>query len=448
MSSASILSDLWQLLTLQDYNARVVLLGTGLLGASSGLVGAFLMLRKRALVSDAVAHATLPGVVVMFMLRHAFGSDPRSLPWLLLGGALAGWVGMLAVSAITRLTRLKDDAALGIVLSVLFGLGMALLQVATQLPGGQATGLSHLIFAKTASMLLSDALLIAGGAIVVLLLCLGLRKELTLLSFDADFAAVQGWPTLRLDALLMLCIVTTTVIGLQAVGLILVVALLVIPPVAARYWSDRMGLFLLISVVLGGAGGVLGSALSALFSSAPTGPVIVLTCAGLFVFSLLFGRARGVLWKLLRGYQLRRDVARQHVLRALYELAEEQGGKEPLSARRLKLEDLLLRRSWSREHVAATIRGLVKDDLVVADGTQVRLTLRGEKEAAVATRNHRLWEHFLITHAEVAPSRVDRGADRIEHVLDRDLVEELERQFPGELPGRTVPSNPHGGGVA
>jgi manganese/zinc/iron transport system permease protein len=298
--------DLLRLITLQDSTTRTVLLGTGTLGLVSGVVGAFAMLRRRGLVADAVAHAALPGICVAFLIvgSRQFGS-------LLLGalvfGALAAW----AITLIRGATRVKEDAAIGIVIGAFFGLGIAMSGVIQRSPGGNKAGLDGFIFGKAASMVRDDALLIAGVCAGVLLIVVLLYKELKLLCFDEDFGASQGWPTLRLDLLLMLLVCVCTVAGLPAVGVVLMVALMIIPPAAARLWTNRLGPMVLLSGLIGGASGLAGTAMSAVLPAPgtrgwPTGPLIVLCAACVFVVSLLLGKARGV----IPGWLGRRRIER------------------------------------------------------------------------------------------------------------------------------------------
>jgi manganese/zinc/iron transport system permease protein len=217
--------DLIRVFTFQDYNTRVVVAGTTLLGLAAGLIGTFLVLRKRALLSDTLSHATLPGIALAFIVTTLLNGDGKQLPALIVGAAIFAVFGTASVLVIQRFSRLKDDAALGIVLSVYFGLGIALMGMATRMDAGNAAGLSSFIYGKTASMLFSDALLIAITALVAAIACLAFFKEFSLICFDADYGRTQGWPVTRLDLLMMTLVVLVTVIGLQAVGLILVVAL-------------------------------------------------------------------------------------------------------------------------------------------------------------------------------------------------------------------------------
>ena len=432
---------LLRVLALQDYNTRVVVAAAALLGLAAGLVGSLMLLRKRALLGDAISHATLPGIALAFIVMGAAGGTGKWLPGLLLGGALSGLLGMGFVLLVRAQTRLKEDAALGLVLSVFFGGGVALLGVIQKMEQGHAAGLESFIYGKTASMLGADAWLMAGVALLASALCGLLFKEFALLCFDTAFARSLGWRTAWLDALLMGLVVVVTVAGLQAVGLILVLALLVIPPAAARFWTQRMGPLPVIAGVLGAVSGYVGASLSALLPRWPAGAVIVLVAFLFFLVSLMFGRERG-LWRTLRERQsLTRRVARQHLLRALFELQEGARPDGPPPA--ATWTALLARRSWTPRALRRAVSRAVREQEVYVDAQGgLCLTPEGWAEARRLVRNHRLWELYLITHADIAPSHVDRDADQIEHVLGRGLVAQLE-QLLERAPVPGLPPSPH-----
>lgn len=442
--------ELIRVLTFQDYNTRVVIIGTTLLGLAAGLIGTFLLLRKRALLSDAVSHATLPGIALAYILMTVMLGDGKILLGLIAGAAIFSFLGTASVLFIQNHTRLKDDAALGIVLSVYFGLGIALMGMATRMESGSAAGLSSFIYGKTASMLFFDALLIALIALVSTIFCISFFKEFALICFDAEYGATQGWPVNRLDFLMMAIVVVVTVIGLQAVGLILVVALLIIPAAAARFWTFSLRHMLWLSGVFGALSGMLGSGISALMANLPAGAVIVITASAIFVFSMIFGSARGLLRLIFERLKLRRRIMQENLLRDLYEWFESTTDAKGDKALAVNLEwfgprlaDLLTQRSWSPSQLNRTIQRLIKTDHLVVDGdNRLHLTSTGIQNAKEVVRKHRLWEAYLISHADVATGMVDLSADRIEHVLDQDIISKLEQLFPDVSP-KELPQSPH-----
>ncbi len=439
----------WRTISLADYNTRVVFAGVTVLGAASGLVGTFLLLRKRSLLSDTVSHCTLPGIAIAFLIAEATGISGRSLPLLLLGAATTGVLGMGAVAAIRSKSRIKDDAALAIVLSVFFGLGIALMVIIQQLPSGNAAGLSHFIYGKAASMTASDAQLILCASLIVALVCATLFKEFKLLCFDASFARTQGWPTVALDLALMGLVVAVTVIGLQAVGLLLVVALLIIPAAAARFWSHRLGVTVLLATLVGAASGLVGVAASALFPKLPAGAVIVLAAVVCFVVSFVFGAERGLFKRWLEQHRVGQRVARQHLLRAIYEWCETRphpAAYDPASLldRAVPLVELCRANDWSEGRLQRLLRLGFAERLVIWNNSHnaIHLTAQGKLEARRGTRNHRLWETYLLQYADVAPQHIHHNADQIEHVIEPNIVNELEELLAGREGGALVPADP------
>ncbi|MFN3652905.1 MAG: metal ABC transporter permease [Armatimonadota bacterium] len=403
---------------LSSPNLRWVLAGCMLLGVSSGVLGSFALLRRRSLISDALAHAALPGVCVAFLL-----TGQRSLALFLLGALAAGLIGAFCIQAITRYSRIKEDTALGLVLSVFFGFGIVLLTRIQQSGQSSQAGLDKFIFGQAASMVGVDVRIMAACAAVVCLLSLLFFKELKLLCFDPGFARGLGYSTLVLDGILLFLIVLAVVIGLQAVGAVLMAALLITPAAAARLWTDRLGVMVALSGVIGAVSGALGTIGSTFQSGMPTGPVIVLAATAAFVFSLIFAPRRGLLSRLLRLVSLRGRVAREHALRTAYELTEAAGDWE----RRFTAAEFAGHRGTSPVAAARALRRLEREGSLVRFGDGYAFSKQGREAAYSVVRNHRLWEMFLMHEGQLGADHVDRDADLIEHLLPRDTVEELER---------------------
>lgn len=435
---------------LRDYNTRVVLLGTMLLGISGGLVGVFLLLRRRSLAADVVSHATLPGIAVAFLALEALqpGSG-KSTPALLVGAFVSGILGLFCTTAIQRYTRIKEDAAMALVLSVFFGMGVALFTVVQSVPSGNSAGLGHFIYGKAASLVAADVKLIAWSSLAVTILFFCLFKELTLLSFDEQFAASQGWPVFLLDLLLLAMVTSITVIGLQSVGMLLVVALMVIPATAARCWTHDLKRMTVISAAIGGSSAVIGVLASALLSRLAAGAVIVLAGTGMFIVSILFGSRSGVISQLIARFRRDRVIGNDHLLRALFEIIEPRCSPgrdtvEQLPAHFVTVADLCDKRPWSLTRARTLIRRAEALGLVVDyGGSGVKFTERGAIAAARVVRNHRLWEMYLIEYVDRPPSRVDRDADSIEHFLGPELVARLERMLLERYAPAAMPPSPH-----
>lgn len=286
-----------------DYTLRTVALGAALLGLVSGMLGCFAVLRRQSLLGDAMSHAALPGIALAFLLTGSKASLS-----LLIGAAIAAWLGTFVMLSIVRTTRIKEDAALGLVLSVFFGFGLMLLTFIQRQPDATQAGLDKFLFGQAATLLEQDLVTMAvfgGIALVVLALC---WKEFKILSFDPDYAAFIGFRVPLLDLLLTTLLVIAIVIGLQTVGVVLMSALLVAPAAAARQWTDRLWLMVLLAGGFGALSGVVGALISASSARLPTGPMIVVCASLLVIVSLLGAPHRGLVWNWVRAQRNRKRL--------------------------------------------------------------------------------------------------------------------------------------------
>lgn len=387
------------------YNAALVGIGAALLGFAAGSSGTFLFLRKRALVSDAVAHATLPGVCLAFLAMVALGGSGRSLPGLLIGSAMTAGLGLLAIEWMVRRTRLTEDAAIGAVLSVFFGFGVVLLTVIQTVGTGRQAGLENFLLGSTAGMLFEDAVIVAAGGLITVLATIALRRPMTLVAFDPEYAASSGYDIRRIDLAMMGLVMAVTVIGLKIVGLVLIVAMLIIPPVAARFWSDASGRVVWIAGIIGSVSGYVGAALSASQPDVPTGPIIVLVAGAIFALSLFLAPGRGVAAAMLRRRRFQRLVHRRQGLLAL---ARSEQILEPY-----------------------TIRVLSAEGLVRADGVATDF---GKAQAAKVARDEARWDVARHVHQDAGLTGLYDGLTPIEDVFTEDEISEFDRLLGGPAP--------------
>jgi manganese/zinc/iron transport system permease protein len=294
----SLLHDL-----VHDYTLRNVALGSAVLGVVSGVLGCFAVLRRQGLMGDALSHAALPGVCLAFMLTGS--KAPLTL---MLGAAAAGWIAMVVILQITRRTRIDPGSALGIVLTVFFGLGVVLLTVIQKGNDANQAGLDKFLFGQAAALVAEQVTVMAVLGSIALGVVALLFKEFKLLAFDPEFAGTLGLRTHALGTLLTGLLVVAIVIGLNTVGVILMSAMLVAPASAARQWTNSLSRMVLYAALIGAGAGLAGSVLSVTQEGVPTGPAIVLCLAGLFVLSLLFGSARGLAWAWFRRSRTRHEV--------------------------------------------------------------------------------------------------------------------------------------------
>lgn len=357
-----------------DYTLRTVSLGSAALGLVSGALGAFAVLRRQSLLGDVVSHAALPGIVLAFMLTGA-----KAPLVLVTGAALAGWGAALLVMLVVGTTRIKTDTAMGLVLSSFFGLGLLLLSVVQRTAGAGQAGLDRFLFGQAAALVGDDLVTMAVLGIVVLVVLTLLWKEFKLLSFDLAFAGTLGLPVRALDVVLTSLLVLAIVTGLQAVGVVLMSAMIVAPAAAARQWTDRLGRLVLLSGAFGALAGLAGATISSLVPRLPTGPTIILAITAITLVSLLAAPRHGWLAGVLRAASQRRQAQADGVLADLYRLA----AQHPDPTRAPHAVDVL-RTMSDRAGVRTALRQLAAAGLAEADPDgRWRLTAAGAERGRV-----------------------------------------------------------------
>jgi len=426
-------SDLILFFSLADANVRAVVLGSLLLGATAGAIGCFAFLRKRALIGDTLAHAALPGVVIGFII--AGGKIPLAL---LLGAMLTAWLAALAVNVITARSKLAADTAMAVVLSVFFAAGVVLLSLVQQSGDAAQSGLSHFLFGRAASLMTTDVRNFAVLAIVSLVVLIALFKEFKLIAFDDVQALALGLPARALDLLLTTLLVVAVVVGLQAVGVVLMAAMLITPAAAARLWTNRLSVMVWLSAIFGGVSGVTGAYISTLAPQMPTGPWMVIAVTFLFAISLLFAPRQGVLSRTMSFFALRARTLEEHILKAFFHVGEERRDwRSPVT-----LAQLGQARFFRGNTLSRGLKKLRRRGLVLAADTGLRLSEAGLARAGRIVRVHRLWEMYLSQYMDLPADHVHRDADQIEHVLTPELEAKLEALLDRPLVdphGETIP---------
>lgn len=305
---------------LTDYTIQTVAMGAALLGISSGVLGCFAVLRKQSLLGDTLSHAALPGVCLGFLIAGA-----RDLGSILAGALFTGALAALAVLLLTRMSRLKTDAALGIALGVSFAIGVVLLTHIQGTGNAAQGGLDSFLFGQAAAILRSDLWVMGGIALAALALVATFWKEFKLVSFDPGFAASVGMPVVLIEVTMTTMVALAVVIGLQMVGVVLMTAMIIAPAVAARQWTRRLETMVVLSAVFGTVAGVVGAILSAMARGLSTGPLIVLAISAIVLISLLFAPERGLLREALQRARDRRSLRSRQVLTTLHAMATEHG---------------------------------------------------------------------------------------------------------------------------
>lgn len=408
--------------TFSDPNVRLVAFGSMLLGASAAVVGCFTFLRKRALVGDAIAHAILPGVCLGFIV-----SGTKN-PWILLAGAVvSGWLALLVMDFMTNRSKLKTDTAIGAVLSVFFGLGILLLTAIQHSGAANQAGLDSFLFGKAASMNRQDIVTFSSVAFLLLILVLAFFKEFKLVSFDPAFAQTIGLPVRTLEFMLSTITVLSVATGIQAVGVVLMAALLITPAAAARFWTERIQTMIVLAAVFGMVSGFFGSFISYVAPSMPTGPWIVMLLSAIAVASVLFAPRRGILARNRLQRENSQKMLIENLLKTFYSLGErrDQFGED------ISLTALRQKRAFQSGALQRGLRTLRRHRWVEAAGKDAyRLTPEGLEESKRVVRLHRLWELYLSERMNMAADHVHNTAEAIEHILtpevEKALLEELD----------------------
>lgn len=404
------------------------LLAAVLAALSCGLLGNFLVLRRLSLMGDAMSHSVLPGLVIAFMITGV-----RTAPVMFIGAVLAGVATVVLVELIKRLGRVEPGAAMGVVFSVMFALGVLLIERAARNTDLDASCVLHgqleslawttdapatwlgvfdvATFASTPPQVWT--LVITVGLTIALVVLL--FKELRLAAFDPAMASAQGFNASLLHYVLMVFVAGATVASFEAVGSILVIAMLIVPAATARLLTDRLLPQILVSVAVAAGAAVVGYVGSIgvplLIGKREVNAAGSMTLAlgGFLVLAAVLGPRYGVLATAIRRGRLSRSVALEDLLGGLYR--QEEHGAPPRT-----IDDRVVRR--------ARARGLVQSN-------ELALTDAGRAEAAALVRRHRLWESYLVDRAGLAADHVHLTAEQLEHL-------------PSAMPPDAKGSDPHG----
>lgn len=435
LTDTSITEQALRFFSFSDPSLRLALIGCILLGLNCGLLGGFIVVRRLSLVGDTLSHAVLPGIALGFLWNST--KDPLAI---LIGATLVGGLSMLIVSGITRTTRLKEDAAMGLVLSSFFAIGICLFKMIEKMPTGQKSGLDRFFYGQAAAMSEADITLMAITVAITITFVVFTYRGLLTLSFHRAFGQSLGVPVAALHHAMMLLTAFAVVTAMQAVGVVLVSAMLIIPAATACLLTDRMHRVLIYSALIGITTAVFGAFFSFLGSNMPTGPFMVLAGSFLFVLAFLFSPRHGWLTRLWRQKSQQGRVSRENALKAMYHLAE----RRDFCEEGITLLDLADARREPLEQIRSQGDELVHQKLATLtdDGSMLHFTPEGWRKASAIVRNHRLWELYLTNVMQYGADHVHEDAEKIEHILGEDTVRQLERRlaFPQTDPhGKPIP---------
>ena len=403
-----------------DRGLQLSLMAALLFGAVCGLTGSFIVVRRMALFGDAISHAVLPGVAIGFM--WGMEKDPLAI---LIGATLAGLLGSVLVQAIVRTSRIKQDAALGIVLASFFALGLCLIRMVQNNEGAsRITGLKTYLFGDVAVIDRADLITMAVIVILTFVLFYYLYRPLLVISFDRQFAYSIGISVRLLDAVFQMFLAVAIVVSLQAVGVVLVSAMLIIPAATAYLLVDRMNKMIVFAMILGVMSATLGVFFSFLGSNLPTGPFMVISSSLLFLMAYLFSPKNGRITKWLRYMKLKSKVRNENTLKLIYHYLEK--NSEARTGIQIEISELVKLKKVSTKSMLSDLNKLQKSGSVNVENKTVSLTEMGMDLAVSVVRNHRLWELYLTNEADYAADHVHDDAEKVEHLLSEEKVRELE----------------------
>lgn len=417
------MNNVLEFLAFDDPGIRIVTFGAILLCVIASVIGCFTFLQKRALIGDTISHAVLPGICLAFIL-----SGTKNPYYLLIGAAISGWISVIFADWITRNTKIKADTSIAIVLSFFFAIGMMLLSVIQHSGNVEQAGLHHFLFGKAAAIVLEDVQMFIWVGVIALVIILIFYRSFKLYIFDVDFARSVGLPIKFLDFLLTTLAVLAIALGIRAVGLVLMSALLITPAAIARFWTGSLKKMLLIAAVVGSVSGFVGAFISFLASNMPTGPWIIIVLSLFAFISILIGYEKGVLYKWLRRNAFQRKVVQENVLKIFYHLSENDDNLYQFRT----FEELMERRPLNEVPVQKALQQLERKKYVVKNNDEWKVTETGGEVSKKLVRLHRLWELYLSEHLNIAEDHVHDDAEAIEHILTPVLQAQLEHILEGK----------------
>ncbi|GGZ17255.1 manganese ABC transporter permease [Echinicola pacifica] len=422
------MEDFLYFFSFQDPNVLMVVIGISLLSISAAMVGTFTFLDKKALVGDAISHAVLPGVCLAFMF-----SGNKNPYWIVSGAFFTGALSTYVISWVARYTKLKEDTVIASVLSIFFGVGIVLMTQLQQTGNASLSGLDHFIFGNAISIVREDLWVYGALATCIIVVLLVFYKEFKVMVFNRSFAESIGLPVKRLDFVFNSLMVLAVVTGIQAIGVVLMAALLITPAAAAKFWTDRLSRLLFLAVLFSLISGISGAYISFSLPHMPTGPWVVVVLSIIAFLSFFFSTKKGILtrWVSRRKYQSK--IHRDHILKALYQ-AEEHDKKG------LPQKDIVDNFPGKVVKTHRTLRQLKKKGYITNDRELVALTSTGNSEAKRIVRLHRLWELYMTEYMNIAPDHVHESAEKFEHIITPELERQLDKSlnFPKEDPHQSI----------
>jgi len=410
-----------------DASIVSVTVGAILLTASSAVVGTFTFLKKKALVGDAVAHSVLPGICMAFII-----SGNKNPLVLLIGAFITGWLSLVIIDGITKKSKIKEDSAIALILSVFFGVGILMLTNIQHSGNAAQTGLDSFLFGKAAALVGNDVITFGVVAVILMLTVTLFFKELKLISFDSNFAKALGIPVKAIDLLLTTLTVLAVVTGIQAVGVILMAAMLITPAAAARFWTNDVKKMTFLAAILGATAGLAGAYVSYAAPAMPTGPWIVLIISAIALFSFFFAPQKGVVSRMYVQRKMQHLMMDENLLKSLFHLGE----KDDDLFKGRTIDEILSKRYFPKKKLKETLTRLKRQGFLISKHSSWSFTEIGKQKGQRVVKLHRLWELYLSKYMHIASDHVHEDAETIEHIITPEVEAQLELllEFPVEDP--------------
>lgn len=428
------MEDFLYFFTFQDPSITWVVLGITLLGIGSAYVGTFSFLDKKALLGDAISHAVLPGICLGFIL-----AGEKNPIYIVTGAFLSGGLATFLSAWLKKNTKLSEDSIIATILSVFFGFGIVLLTGLQKSGNPEIAGLNSFIFGNAIGISESDLLIYGGLSLVIILLLTVFLKEFQLMVFDPGYGKAIGFPMSSIRFLFNVLMILAVVIGIQAIGVVLMAALLITPGAAARFWTDRLNPLLLLAALFSIISGILGTYVSFVLPQMPTGPWVVVFLSLIALLSFVFSPKSGLVFRFFSRRNYLRKTHRDHLMKALYKAMEK--GQESLP-----IEKIYELYPYQKKEIDYSIKNLLQNRFISKNEGFISLTSTGSSDAMRIVRLHRLWELYLNEYMNIAPDHVHESAEQMEHLLTPELEALLEKRlnYPTLDPHQeTIPRESH-----
>ncbi len=401
------------------------LIASSLVGIMCGVLGCFIVLRNMALIGDALSHAILPGVVGAYVLVGI------SALGLFFGAVIAGLVTAVGITWIQQNIQTKNDAAIGIVFTAMFSIGVMWISAISH-QGGHLE-LDHFLFGRVLGIGNDDLYLTAAITAYVILSIVVFYRYLFVATFQPVIAQTMGISVKILHYFLMLLLSFAVVASLRTVGVILVVSMLITPAATALLLSNRLRVVLFISAIVGLLSAVLGLLLSFILDTTP-GPAMAVTATAFYLLAALFSPTKGLVFRYFRKLRMQSKIEREDILKQSLRLREK--GK-------LSISELKQRLGFSLSKLNRHLTRLQSQNLLSRQGDQLTIHQTGIDEAKRLVRAHRLWETYLVQQMGLTEEQIHEEAEKFEHLLTEDLLDEVDETlgFPTTDPhGSPIPA--------